>query len=153
MRTALTLDPDVAIKAKKAAAKLHKPFKEVINAALGVGLDEVLKPPAARPYRTKARPLRLRQGFSYDKIGKLLARAEGEDHSLILVEANILLYAEDSLSEHHDAARNWWDKQLSSPDPVALCRPVPTAFIRIVTNVRLHKRPLTQEPLFIFESI
>jgi hypothetical protein len=78
MRTALTLDPDVAI---KAAAKLHKPFKEVINAALRVGLDEVLKPPAARPYRTKARPLRLRQGFSYDKIGKLLARAEGEDHS------------------------------------------------------------------------
>ena len=81
MRTALTLDPDVAIKAKKADAELHKPFKEVINAALRVGLDEVLKPPAARPYRTKARPLRLRQGFSYHKIGKLLARAEGEDHS------------------------------------------------------------------------
>ena len=81
MRTALALDSDVAIKAKKAAAKLHTPFKEVINAALRVGLDEVLKPPAARPYRTKARPLRLRQGFSYDKIGKLLARAEGEDHS------------------------------------------------------------------------
>ncbi len=45
MRIALTLDPDVAIKAKKAAAKLHKPFKDVINAALRVGLDEVLKPP------------------------------------------------------------------------------------------------------------
>ena len=53
MRTALTLDPDVAIKAKKASAKLHKPFKEVINAALRVGLDEVLKPPTARPYRPR----------------------------------------------------------------------------------------------------
>jgi len=54
MRTTLTLDPDVATKAKKGAAKLHKPFKEVINAALRVGLDEVLKPPPARPYRTTA---------------------------------------------------------------------------------------------------
>ena len=62
---------------------------------------------------------------------------------MILVDANILLYAEDSLSEHHHAARKWWDKQLSSPDPVALCWPVLTAFVRIVTNVRLHKRPLT----------
>ena len=81
MRTALTLDPDVAIKAKKAAGELHKPFKEVIKAALRVGLDEVLKPPPARPYRTKARPLGLRQGFSYDNISELLARVEGEDHS------------------------------------------------------------------------
>ncbi len=80
MKTALTLDLDVAIKAKKAVAKLHKPFKDVINAALRAGLDEVLKPPPARPYRTKARPLGLRQGFSYDNISELLARAEGEDH-------------------------------------------------------------------------
>ena len=81
MRTTLTLDPDVAAKAKKSAAKLRKPFKDVINTALRIGLDEVLKPPAAKPYRTKARPLGLRQGFSYDNIAELLARAEGEDHS------------------------------------------------------------------------
>ncbi len=81
MRTTLTLDPDVAAKAKKSAAKLRKPFKDVINTALRIGLDEVLKPPAARAYRTKARPLGLRQGFSYDNIAELLARAEGEDHS------------------------------------------------------------------------
>ena len=47
MRTTLTLDPDIAAKAKKGAARLHKPFKEVINAALRVGLDEILAPPAA----------------------------------------------------------------------------------------------------------
>jgi uncharacterized protein len=62
---------------------------------------------------------------------------------VILVDANILLYAEDSLSEHHHAARTWWDKQLSGSDPVGLCWPVITAFIRIATNVRLHRRPLT----------
>jgi hypothetical protein len=81
MRTTLTLDPDVAAKAKRGAAKLRKPFKEVINTALRVGLDEVLRPPAAKPYKTKARPLGLRRGFSYDNISELLARAEGEDHS------------------------------------------------------------------------
>lgn len=80
MRTTLTLDPDVAAKARRSARKLGKPFKEVINAALRIGLDQVLNPPPTRPYRTKPRPLGLRQGFSYDNIGELLARAEGEDY-------------------------------------------------------------------------
>jgi uncharacterized protein len=62
---------------------------------------------------------------------------------LILVDANILLYAEDSLSMHHESVRVWWDAQLSGSDPVGLCWPVLTAFIRIATNARLHQRPLT----------
>lgn len=62
---------------------------------------------------------------------------------MILVDANLLLYAEDSLSEHHEAARNWWDARLSGSDPVCLCWPVLNAFLRIATNARLHQRPLT----------
>ena len=62
---------------------------------------------------------------------------------MILVDANLLLYAEDSRSEPHEAARTWWDEQLSGSDSVALCWPVLTAFIRIGTNPRLHQRPLT----------
>ena len=62
---------------------------------------------------------------------------------MIFVDANILLYAEDSLSEHHEAARGWWDAQLSGSAPVCLCWPVLTAFIRIATNTRLHQRALT----------
>lgn len=62
---------------------------------------------------------------------------------MILVDANLLLYAEDSLSEHHDAARIWWDAELSGSEPVGLCWPVLSAFIRIGTNPRLHQRPLT----------
>ncbi len=81
MRTTLTLDPEVPAKAKKGAAKLRKPFKEIVNLALRIGLDAVLAPPRAKPYRTKPHPLGLRQGFSYDNISELLARAEGEDHS------------------------------------------------------------------------
>jgi len=62
---------------------------------------------------------------------------------MILVDANLLLYAEDSLSEPHETARTWWDAQLSGSSPVGLCWPVITAFIRIGTNTRLHRRPLT----------
>ena len=80
MRTTLTLDPDVAAKARKGAARLGKPFKEVVNAALRIGLDQVLRPASAKLYRTKPRPLGLRRGLSYDNIGELLARAEGEDY-------------------------------------------------------------------------
>ena len=80
MRTTLTLDPDVAARAKRGAAQLGKPFKEVVNAALRLGLDQVLKPPPARTYRTRPRPLGLRGGLSYDNIAELLARAEGEDY-------------------------------------------------------------------------
>lgn len=80
MRTTLTLDPDVSAKARKGAAKLGKPFKEVVNSALRIGLDEILRPAAARPYKTKSRPMGLRAGLSYDNISELLVHAEGEDH-------------------------------------------------------------------------
>ena len=62
---------------------------------------------------------------------------------MILVDANLLLYAEDSLSAQHERVRTWWDEQLSGSAPVCLCWPVVTAFIRIATNTRLHQRPLT----------
>ena len=59
---------------------MRKPFKEVVNMALRVGLEAVLSPQAAKPYRTEPRPLGLREGLSYDNIDELLARAEGEDY-------------------------------------------------------------------------
>ena len=72
MRTTLTLDPDVAAKIKRGSAKLSKPFKEIVNAALRIGLDEIIKPPVAKAYRTKPRPMGLRRGLSDDNIGELL---------------------------------------------------------------------------------
>jgi len=61
---------------------------------------------------------------------------------LILVDANILLYAEDRLSARHDAACKWWDAQLSGSSPVCLCWTVLCAFIRIGTNPRVFEHPL-----------
>jgi toxin-antitoxin system PIN domain toxin len=62
---------------------------------------------------------------------------------VILVDANILLYAEDQLSPHHAKARTWWDAELSSSSPVCLCWTVLGAFIRIGTNPRVFERPLS----------
>jgi toxin-antitoxin system PIN domain toxin len=62
---------------------------------------------------------------------------------MILVDVNLLIYAEDSLCEHHEAARRWWDAQLSGTGQVCLCWPVLTAFVRITTNSRASRQPLT----------
>ncbi len=61
---------------------------------------------------------------------------------MILVDADILLYAEDSLSPRHRHARTWWDEKLSGSDPVCLCWPVIDAFIRIGTNPHVFEHPL-----------
>ncbi len=62
---------------------------------------------------------------------------------MILVDANILLYAEDSLHPFNKQAREWWDAQLSGSQPVCLCWMVLSAFIRIGTNPRVFERPLS----------
>jgi uncharacterized protein len=62
---------------------------------------------------------------------------------MILVDANLLLVAEDSQAALHAGARDWWDMQLSGDDPVCLCWTVLTAFVRIGTNPRVYQRPLT----------
>jgi len=64
---------------------------------------------------------------------------------LILVDANILLYAEDSLQSRHQQARAWWDGHLSGTGVVCLCWTVLSAFIRIGTNPRVFERPLSLE--------
>lgn len=80
MRTTLTLDSDLSVKARRLAARQQKPFKEVINAALRVGLESLSRPSITKPYRTEPRPLGLRKGLSYDNIAELLAQEEGEEH-------------------------------------------------------------------------
>jgi len=64
---------------------------------------------------------------------------------LILVDANILLYAEDSFQSRHYQARAWWDGQLSGSGVVCLCWTVLSAFIRIGTNARIFEHPLSLE--------
>ncbi len=64
---------------------------------------------------------------------------------MILVDANILLYAEDALHPRNQQARLWWDAQLSGTEPVCLCWTVLSAFVRIGTNPRVFNHPLSLE--------
>lgn len=62
---------------------------------------------------------------------------------MILVDANVLLYAEDESSEHHKIAKAWWDQKLSETLPLCLCWPTINAYLRIATNPRVYQNPLT----------
>lgn len=61
---------------------------------------------------------------------------------MYLVDANILVYAADSGSEHHDAARDWLDEQTAGlPQSVGLPWPSLLAYLRLVTNPRMYSPP------------
>lgn len=79
MRTTLTLDKDVAEQAKRAVAKLRKPFKQVVNEALRLGLQQLQHPPRSKPYRYKPHNMGLRPGINLDNIQEVIAQIEGED--------------------------------------------------------------------------
>lgn len=61
---------------------------------------------------------------------------------MILVDANLLLYAVNLDLPQHDAAREWWESVLSRRTPVALAWVVILAFLRISTNPRVFEHPL-----------
>jgi toxin-antitoxin system PIN domain toxin len=61
---------------------------------------------------------------------------------MILVDANILIYATDSNSERHTVATGWLDAQLSGTTAVGLPWPSLLAFLRLATNPRIFPHPL-----------
>jgi len=62
---------------------------------------------------------------------------------VIVLDANILLYAYDAASDQHAKARAWVEEVLSGADPVGLPWQTITAFVRIVTNPRLSGKRFT----------
>jgi toxin-antitoxin system PIN domain toxin len=60
---------------------------------------------------------------------------------VILVDANILVYAHVSSFTQHDRARDWLDQQLNGAAPVGLPWVSLLAFLRLVTNPRVFARP------------
>lgn len=74
MRTTLTLDDDVARLIEKEQRRSGKPFKQVINDFLRLGLT--VKQPLRKPF--KVTPINLGLPH-YDKIEDLLDYLEGTD--------------------------------------------------------------------------
>ena len=62
---------------------------------------------------------------------------------MIIVDANLLLYAYDTDSPQHDAARRWLEDRLSGNELVRFAWLTLWAFIRISTNPQVFVRPLS----------
>ena len=62
---------------------------------------------------------------------------------MILVDANLLVYASVAQFEQHDAARSWLDDRLNGVPGVGLPWPSLLAFVRLVTNGRIVQRPVS----------
>ena len=59
-----------------------------------------------------------------------------------LADANLLLYAVDESSSHHQAAKAWVEEALSGSETVAFAWAVLLAFVRLRTNPRVFSSPL-----------
>jgi len=64
---------------------------------------------------------------------------------LILIDANLLIYAYNSGSREHEGARPWLEGVFSQPEPVGLSWMTLLAFMRITTTTRLMARPFSLE--------
>jgi toxin-antitoxin system PIN domain toxin len=62
---------------------------------------------------------------------------------VILIDANLLLYAYHPRAEQHERSPAWLESVLSGPDLVRFAWLTLWAFLRIVTNPRVFERPLT----------
>jgi len=65
---------------RDAARATGKPFKEVVNYYLRLGLEAHKSPAQAKPFVVQARPLGLPPGLSYDNVEELLEQLDGCFH-------------------------------------------------------------------------
>lgn len=81
MRTTLTLEKDVAALLARVARRRKAKLKDIVNAALRLGL-EALARPADRPAPYRVKPWNLGGSLvgSLDNVEEVLSRVEGEAH-------------------------------------------------------------------------
>ncbi len=76
----MTLDEDVAAKLRAERRHSGRPFKQVVNDCLRLGLNVRSPKVAMPPFKVKPRPLGLRPGFNYDNVWELIEQIEGLTH-------------------------------------------------------------------------
>ena len=64
---------------------------------------------------------------------------------MMLLDANLLLYAYNPRSKEHAQARRWLEESFSGTEPVRLTWLSLWAFLRISTNPRIFERPFSSE--------
>lgn len=60
-------------------------------------------------------------------------------------DLNLLMYAVDRTAPQHPAALRWWDATLSGSETVGLAWTVLLGFVRLTTNARVVRSPLSTE--------
>jgi toxin-antitoxin system PIN domain toxin len=61
---------------------------------------------------------------------------------VILVDANLVVYANHGDAPHHAAARAWFEEVMASPDRVAFPWPTLLAFVRLMGNRTVMPNPM-----------
>ena len=64
---------------------------------------------------------------------------------MILIDANLFIYAHDLTSPFHAPARRWVEQVFAGTEPLRLSWTSLLAFLRITTNARIFENPLTIE--------
>lgn len=67
---------------------------------------------------------------------------------MIIVDANLLLYAYDGTAPQQKAAASWLEQTLASGESIALPWVTIWAFLRISTNPRIWRHPITVTDAF-----
>ena len=64
---------------------------------------------------------------------------------MILVDANILIYAYNPAADQHAAAKRWLEAVVAGPTPVRLAWVTVLAFVRIMTHTQVFRRPFSMK--------
>lgn len=62
---------------------------------------------------------------------------------MIIVDANLLIFAFRTTAEQHGAARRWLNTQFETARSLALPWEVLNAFVRLVSNTRIYAEPVS----------
>lgn len=59
-----------------------------------------------------------------------------------IVDVNVLIYATNRESSHHQQCLAWWEKALNGTEVIGLCWHTLTGYIRIITHPKLQSKPI-----------
>jgi toxin-antitoxin system PIN domain toxin len=72
---------------------------------------------------------------------------------MIIPDANLLIYAHNEAAKDHERAKAWWQDSLAKPEIVGLSWLVLIAFVRVSTNRKAFKEPISvQEATDLVDS-
>ena len=123
-------------------AEQNLSFKQAVNSALRRGLNELSRPKARKRFQTTDRYGVMPVGEPGQRLGGV--RRGGQRSPVILVDANVLIYATDPRAERHEKARTWLDGQLSGDIRVGLPWESLLAFMCMVTSPRVFDLPVVE---------